>query len=333
MNGRCKAAQVERLEVVDMGRRRRWSEDEKLKIVLESLHAPRQVAATARRYGVSRSLLLRWPRSFRPEPKDVTEQQMGFAPAMMVPESGTTHGPSDRPAAGRSRLSCGRGSDASPVRSMRRHSQRSWRWQVDDRDDSSPVRRAGVDCDRRRRYALRHELAGLVGGDKQMAAELAQMKGRMVAIEQASIQKKCGVQFQGPRPPGTRVRLLRTVSTERIGRRRLESQFCGVEFFDHPRPRNSSARRRGRQAHLRTVHRAGPARRKANGRKPARRARQERGGARSRPAETAKSGAAGRVIKSTKRSLGSFQIMGLGQNQSSPRPAPRAAARSRRPAC
>ncbi|WP_183236983.1 transposase [Bradyrhizobium sp. CIR18] len=60
-----RSAQVERLEVVDTGRRRRWSEDERLKIVLESLQAPRQVAATARRYGVSRSLLLRWRRSFR----------------------------------------------------------------------------------------------------------------------------------------------------------------------------------------------------------------------------------------------------------------------------
>lgn len=32
---------------VDTGRRRRCSQDEKLKIVLESLRAPRQVAATA----------------------------------------------------------------------------------------------------------------------------------------------------------------------------------------------------------------------------------------------------------------------------------------------
>jgi hypothetical protein len=29
-----------------------------------------------------------------------------------------------------------------------------------------------------------------------MAAEFAQLKGQMVAIEQASIQKKCGIQFQ-----------------------------------------------------------------------------------------------------------------------------------------
>jgi hypothetical protein len=40
--------------------------------------------------------------------------------------------------------------------------------------------------------------AFLVGGDKQTAAELAQMKGQMVAIEQASTQKKCNIQFQRP---------------------------------------------------------------------------------------------------------------------------------------
>jgi len=43
--------------------------------------------------------------------------------------------------------------------------------------------------------------AFLVQGDKQNAAELAQMKGQMVAIEQASIAKKCNIQFQGKPPP------------------------------------------------------------------------------------------------------------------------------------
>jgi hypothetical protein len=43
--------------------------------------------------------------------------------------------------------------------------------------------------------------AFLVGGDKQNAAELGLMKGQMVAIEQASVQKKCGIQFQ--RPPAS----------------------------------------------------------------------------------------------------------------------------------
>jgi hypothetical protein len=41
--------------------------------------------------------------------------------------------------------------------------------------------------------------AFFVGGDRQNAAELAQMKGQMVAIEQASIAKKCAIQFEGKR--------------------------------------------------------------------------------------------------------------------------------------
>src|SRR5690242_2432719 len=45
--------------------------------------------------------------------------------------------------------------------------------------------------------------AFLVGGDKQTAAELAQMKGQMVAIEQASIAKKCNIQFQQSKPEGS----------------------------------------------------------------------------------------------------------------------------------
>ena len=99
------SAQIGRLEVVETGRRRRWSEDEKLKIVLESLQAPRQVAATARRYGISRSLLLRWRRSFRPEPKDATKQQMGFVPARVIRNRERRLVRSGRPAAGRSRSS------------------------------------------------------------------------------------------------------------------------------------------------------------------------------------------------------------------------------------
>jgi transposase len=87
------STQVERLEVVETGRRRRWSEDEKLRIVLESLQAPRQVAATARRYGISRSLLLRWRQLFRPEPKAATGQQIGFVAARVVSDSGVTPGP------------------------------------------------------------------------------------------------------------------------------------------------------------------------------------------------------------------------------------------------
>jgi hypothetical protein len=35
--------------------------------------------------------------------------------------------------------------------------------------------------------------AFFVGGDKQTTAELSQMKGQMVAVEQASIAKKCNM--------------------------------------------------------------------------------------------------------------------------------------------
>ena len=38
------STQVERLEVVETGRRRRWSDDEKLRIVIESLQTPRAIS-------------------------------------------------------------------------------------------------------------------------------------------------------------------------------------------------------------------------------------------------------------------------------------------------
>jgi transposase len=59
------SAQVCRLEVVETGRRRRWSFEEKLRIVEESHRGHRQVSATARRHGISNSLLFAWRRDFR----------------------------------------------------------------------------------------------------------------------------------------------------------------------------------------------------------------------------------------------------------------------------
>jgi transposase len=86
MDSHMRTAQVERLEVVDTGRRRRWSDAVKLKIVLESFEAPRLVSATARRHGISRSQLSQWRRWFRPERKDVANPEIGFVPAMVVAE-------------------------------------------------------------------------------------------------------------------------------------------------------------------------------------------------------------------------------------------------------
>ncbi|MFH1557741.1 MAG: transposase [Pseudomonadota bacterium] len=47
---------LSRLDVVETGRRRRWSEGEKERIVLESMAGPRQISATARRHGMVVSL-------------------------------------------------------------------------------------------------------------------------------------------------------------------------------------------------------------------------------------------------------------------------------------
>ena len=86
MDSNKDSAQVGRLEVVETGRRRRWSEDEKLRIVLESLQGPRQVSATARRYGISRSLLLNWRRLFRAEQNEAGPR-LDFVPAKVVADS------------------------------------------------------------------------------------------------------------------------------------------------------------------------------------------------------------------------------------------------------
>src|SRR5271167_4936239 len=78
------STQTERLEVVETGRRRRWSDDEKLRIVLESLETPRAISSTARRHGISRSLLMTWRRAFRPAPMGPDIQQAGFVRAVVA---------------------------------------------------------------------------------------------------------------------------------------------------------------------------------------------------------------------------------------------------------
>jgi transposase len=77
--------QVHRLDVVDSGRRRRWTEAAKLKIVQESLSGPRLTAATARRHRISRQLLLNWRKAWR-EGRLVAEAAVGFVPAIVTPE-------------------------------------------------------------------------------------------------------------------------------------------------------------------------------------------------------------------------------------------------------
>ena len=78
--------QVRRLEVVESGRRRRWTESEKLKIVRESLAGPRLTAATARRHGISRQLLLNWRKALREGRLCAEAAAAGFVPAIVTAE-------------------------------------------------------------------------------------------------------------------------------------------------------------------------------------------------------------------------------------------------------
>jgi transposase-like protein len=55
----------ELLTVEDAGRRRAWTDEDKVRIVEESLRGHRQGSATARRHGISRSLLTRWRSEYR----------------------------------------------------------------------------------------------------------------------------------------------------------------------------------------------------------------------------------------------------------------------------
>jgi transposase-like protein len=55
---------LSRIEVVETGRRQRWTSAEKLGIVEETFSGPRLVSATARRCGISRQLLLSWRKAW-----------------------------------------------------------------------------------------------------------------------------------------------------------------------------------------------------------------------------------------------------------------------------
>ncbi len=75
---------ISRLEIVDTGRRRRWSAAEKLRIVEESFSAPRLASATARRHGISNQLLFAWRKRYREG--RLGGDIAGFVPAVIVPE-------------------------------------------------------------------------------------------------------------------------------------------------------------------------------------------------------------------------------------------------------
>ena len=76
---------ISRLEIVETGRRRRWSDAEKLRIVEESFSGPRLASATARRHGISNQLMFAWRKAYR-EGRLGDGSDPGLVPAMIVPD-------------------------------------------------------------------------------------------------------------------------------------------------------------------------------------------------------------------------------------------------------
>lgn len=77
-------SKVSRLEVIQSGARRRWSAEAKGRIVAESESGPRQVSATARRYGLLPSQLFTWRRLAREGRLTGDEDNIAFAQAVIA---------------------------------------------------------------------------------------------------------------------------------------------------------------------------------------------------------------------------------------------------------
>ena len=103
--------EVARLEVVDTGRRRRWTDEAKLRIIAESEGGPRLVSATARRHGISPSQLFGWRREFGLGGSWAAAQEPSFLPVSVHSADASAAGktlPAAEPSRVEIELSCGR---------------------------------------------------------------------------------------------------------------------------------------------------------------------------------------------------------------------------------
>jgi len=73
-----------RLSVVELGRRRRWTVGQKVRIVEESLSGQRRASATARRHDIANSLLFKWRKAYREGRLVDDAGRCGFVPAVVV---------------------------------------------------------------------------------------------------------------------------------------------------------------------------------------------------------------------------------------------------------
>ncbi len=81
--------QIEILSAEDSPRRRHWIDADKIRVVEESHWGHRQVSATARRHGISRSLLTVWRRQFL-NGEVANASAPAFVPVQMTSEMDTS---------------------------------------------------------------------------------------------------------------------------------------------------------------------------------------------------------------------------------------------------
>lgn len=90
--------QIEGSSPADGVRRRHWSDEDKLRIVEESFVGHRQVAATARRHGMCRSLLTIWHRQYRRNGELGAPHPVSFTPVTVTKDIAVSKpGPVDLP--------------------------------------------------------------------------------------------------------------------------------------------------------------------------------------------------------------------------------------------
>lgn len=77
--------EVEILSVTDTGRRRRWTDAQKVRIVEESFGPRGSMAETARRHDVGRTLLVRWRRQYRNGELAGGAAPLRFMPVTLAP--------------------------------------------------------------------------------------------------------------------------------------------------------------------------------------------------------------------------------------------------------
>ena len=77
--------EIEILSVTDTGRRRRWTDTQKVRIVEESFGPRGSMAETARRHDIGRTLLVRWRRQYRNGELAGGAAPLRFMPVTLAP--------------------------------------------------------------------------------------------------------------------------------------------------------------------------------------------------------------------------------------------------------